>query len=156
MILNTEQEPIRNQFEVFFDGNCPMCKREIAMVRRKDKQNLLKLTDISNPDFDLPDRSHSVLMREIHGRYPDGTFVTGIEVFREIYQRIGFGFLVKPTRLPIVRHVLEAAYWVFAKFRFWLAMRGVKKRASQSVCKISQDGSTAAECSQIKTMTRLE
>ncbi len=28
-----------DQFEVFYDGKCPLCRREIEMVRRKDKES---------------------------------------------------------------------------------------------------------------------
>lgn len=126
-----------NQFEVFFDGECPLCKREMDMVKKKDKENQLLLTDISADGFNLSGYSMETLMREIHGRKSDGTFVTGVEVFREIYERIGFGFLVKPTRLPIVRQVLSLGYLGFAKLRFAMAMRRAKK-LTQAKC--SSDG----------------
>ena len=99
------------------------------MIRRKDRHGKLLLTDISSPDFNANSTGKTLdaLMREIHGRYPDGTLVVGVEVFREIYQRIGFGVLVKPTRLPLVRNVLNLFYSLFAKIRFASAMRRIKK-----------------------------
>lgn len=115
-------------FEVFFDGQCPLCNREIEMVRRKDKLGRLQLTDISKADYqpvmgiDLED-----LMKEIHGRYADGSFVTGVEVFREIYDRIGFGWLVSISRLPVLRQLLDLAYRVFAYFRFRHALARMKR-----------------------------
>ena len=106
-------------FEVFFDGQCPLCKREIEMVRRKDQHGRLKFTDISMADSEtLAGRDLAELMKEIHGRYLDGTFVTGVDVFREIYSRIGFGWLVSVSRLPILKQLLDVAYRVFAYFRF--------------------------------------
>ena len=72
-------------FEVFFDGQCPLCKREIDMVRRKDKLGRLRLTDISTAEYQtLAKKDFVKMMKEIHGRYADGTFVTGVDVFREI------------------------------------------------------------------------
>ncbi len=115
-------------FEVFFDGQCPICKREIDMIRRKDKKQLLKLTDIAAVDFQpVADKSLLDLSREIHGRNPDGAFVTGVDVFREIYSRIGFGWLVTVSRLPILRQMLDVAYHVFAKLRFRHAMFRMKR-----------------------------
>ncbi len=111
------------KFEVFFDGDCPLCRREIDMVRRLDKSGRLILTDIGSPLFVPTDVSLETLMREIHGRFPDGVYVTGVEVFRQIYDRIGFSFLVVPTRWPVVRHALHPAYRCFAYFRFQLAKR---------------------------------
>lgn len=37
--------------EVFFDGDCPLCIREINMLRWLDKKNKIKFTDIAGPDF---------------------------------------------------------------------------------------------------------
>jgi len=116
-------------FEVFFDGQCPLCRREIDMIRRKDKQKQLILTDIADENFVPSDVSLTQLMKEIHGRRSDGTYVKGVEVFREIYERIGFGVLVKPTRLPVIRHLLDWAYSVFAKIRYRGAMRRMKKNS---------------------------
>ncbi len=115
-------------FEVFFDGKCPLCKREIDMVRRKDKQQRLKLTDIAAVDFQpVAGKSLLDLSREIHGRNQDGSLVTGVDVFREIYSRIGYGWLVTVSRLPILRKMLDIAYYVFAKLRFRHAMFRIKR-----------------------------
>ena len=105
-------------FEVFFDGQCLICKREIDMIRRKDKQQRLKLTVIAAVDFQpVAGKSLLDLSREIHGRNQDGSLVTGVDVFREIYSRIGYGWLVTVSRLPILRKMLDIAYYVFAKLR---------------------------------------
>ncbi len=112
-------------FEVFYDSHCPMCKAEIEMIRRKDKQGRMKLTDIAATNFDPTDTGKTLdqLMREIHGRFADGTVVVGVEVFREIYSRLGFAMLVKPTRWAMVRWPMDLAYRIFASFRYRLALR---------------------------------
>ena len=115
-------------FEVFFDGQCPLCKREIDMIRRKDKRKRLKLTDIAASDFaGVSGKTLPELMKEIHGRNADGNFVTGVEVFRQIYSRLGFGRLVKISRLPILRHAMDVGYRVFAFLRFKHAARRMKR-----------------------------
>jgi hypothetical protein len=62
-------------------------------------------------------------MARIYGRLPDGSFITGVEVFRELYTAVGFGVLVALSRLPGIRHALDAAYAVFAKNRLRLTGR---------------------------------
>ena len=62
-------------------------------------------------------------MVEIHGRLPDGRWVTGVEVFRRLYGCIGFGPLVLLTRLPLVRQLLNVGYRFFAKSRLQLTGR---------------------------------
>jgi len=111
-----------------------MCRREIDMIRNKDKRGLMKLTDIADPNFDPTDTGKSLdeLMREIHGRYGDGQLVTGVDVFREIYSRLGFGWLVKPTKLPVIGWVMNCGYELFARLRY----RSALKRYNKNVCEI--------------------
>jgi predicted DCC family thiol-disulfide oxidoreductase YuxK len=135
----TDHDP----FEVFFDGDCPLCKREIEMIRNKDKGADLVLTNIAAKNFQPTDRPLETLMREIHGRYPNGQYVTGVEVFREIYQRIGFGSIVKTTRWPVVRQILDLGYRVFARLRFYFAIRRIKK--GNPNCRLT-DGTSATSC----------
>ena len=127
---NNRSEP----FEVFYDSHCPMCKSEIEMIRRKDKRLQMKLTDISAVDFDAAQTGRTLdeLMREIHGRYADGSVIVGVEVFREIYSRLGFGFLVKPTRWAIVRWTMDVAYRLFASIRY----RAALKRFNKGSCEL--------------------
>jgi len=135
--MNNQSKDIKNssklgsddRFEVFFDGGCPLCKREIEMIRRKDKQQQIKLSDISLENFCVPpELSLDRLMRSIHGRKPTGEFVVGVEVFRQIYRRLGFRRTVGFTQVPVIGLLLSAGYAVFAKLRYWHAMHRSKKR----------------------------
>jgi predicted DCC family thiol-disulfide oxidoreductase YuxK len=62
-------------------------------------------------------------MEEIHGRLPDGSLVRGVEVFRRLYGAVGFRRLVRLSRAPGVRHVLDLAYALFARNRLRLTGR---------------------------------
>ena len=121
-------------FEVFFDSHCPLCRREIDMIRNKDKRGLMKLTDIADPNFDPADTGKSLdeLMREIHGRFGDGELLVGVDVFRAIYSRLGFGWLVKLTKLPVIGWVMDRGYDFFARLRY----RSALKRYNKNVCAI--------------------
>lgn len=131
--------------EVFFDGGCPLCRREIALLRRMDGgRGRIRFTDIDAPEFDPASvgRSQAELMAHIHGRLPDGSFVTGVEVFRQLYAAVGFGPLVAVTRLPGIRHALDAAYAVFARNR--LRLTG---RCTAESCQVGARGSAAPSSS---------
>jgi predicted DCC family thiol-disulfide oxidoreductase YuxK len=56
-------------------------------------------------------------MSEIHGRLPDGTWVRGVEVFRQLYSAVGWTPVVWLSRLPIVAGLLDRAYRLFARNR---------------------------------------
>lgn len=111
--------------EVFYDGACPMCSREIAMLQRLDRDRRIRFVDIAAAGFDAAAVGvpHDGLMARIHGRLPDGTLVQGVEVFRRLYSAVGFGPLVALTRLPRVATVLDSAYEQFAARRLRLAGR---------------------------------
>jgi predicted DCC family thiol-disulfide oxidoreductase YuxK len=105
--------------EVFFDGECPLCTREIAMLRRLDRRGRIRFTDIAGDEFQ--DTSLGIdmnaLMARIHARLPDGSFIEGVEVFRRLYQAVGFGPLVTLSRAPGVSRLLDYAYDRFAENR---------------------------------------
>ena len=113
------------QVEVFYDGECPLCLREIKMLRWLDRKNRIRFTDIADPSFAPADfgKTTQVFMDEIQGRLPDGTWIVGVEVFRRLYTAVGFGPVVWLSRLPGVSHGLDFGYRVFAKHRLRLTGR---------------------------------
>jgi predicted DCC family thiol-disulfide oxidoreductase YuxK len=109
-----------HEVEVFFDGDCPLCVREIGALRRLDSgRGRVLFTDIAAPGFDPAGLGldFATLMARIHGRLPDGTWIEGVEVFRRLYAAVGFRWLVPVTRAPGVSHALDLGYQVFAKNR---------------------------------------
>lgn len=124
------------EIEVFFDGDCPLCMREITMLRRRDRRQRIRFVDIAENGFDAAEVGlpWKTLMDRIHGRLPDGTMVEGVEVFRRLYAAVGFGPLVALTRLPGVKHVFDAAYRVFAKNRLRLT-----NRCADETCRAPRD-----------------
>jgi predicted DCC family thiol-disulfide oxidoreductase YuxK len=111
--------------EVFYDGACPLCLREIRMLQRKDRRQRIRFVDIAADGFDAAavGLSWEALMTRIHGRLADGTLVEGVEVFRRLYAAVGFGPLVAATRAPGVSQLLDVAYATFAKHRLRLTGR---------------------------------
>ncbi len=111
--------------EVFYDGECPLCLREIRMLGRRDCRKRFRFADISAEGFDASSvgRTAEELMERIHGRLPDGRIIEGVEVFRRLYAAVGFRPLVALTRLPGIAQLLEIAYRAFARNRLRLTGR---------------------------------
>ena len=112
--------------EVYFDGDCPLCMREIAMLRRLDRRARIRFTDIAAKGFDpaTTGLTMEALMERIHGRrLPSGEHIEGVEVFRALYDAVGFGPIVALTRLRGLRGALDVAYRTFAKNRLRLTGR---------------------------------
>lgn len=111
--------------EAFFDGACPVCRREVAWIGRRDRQGRIRFTDISHPDFDAAAAGVPMaeLMKAMHGRLPDGRMLQGVEVLRHLYNAIGFGPLVALSRLPGVSWLLDLLYAGWARNRYRLTGR---------------------------------
>lgn len=124
--MTTSAASIPWQFKILIDGDCPLCAREAAMLRRMDKgRHALAIEDIADPAFD-PSKyglTHADAMARIRGVTPDGEVVEGVEVFRRAYKAVGWGWLLSWTAWPIARPLADAAYRFFAKHRLRLTGR---------------------------------
>lgn len=111
--------------EIFFDGECPLCTREVNLLKRMDRKARVRFTDIAARSFDPSalGLDMAALMARIHGRLPDGSFIEGVEVFRRVYEAVGLGLLSRASRLPGISALTEAAYQLFAKNRLRLTGR---------------------------------
>ena len=134
---------------VLYDGDCPLCAREIATLRHLDRgRGRIDFEDIAAPGFDASRYgvAHTELMARIHGVLPDGTRIEGVEVFRRLYGAVGLGWLVAPTRWPLLRPIFDAAYRTFARNRLrWTGREDAAgRRCADGACAAPKDGSTAA------------
>jgi len=111
--------------EVFYDGECPLCMREIRMLRRFDKKKRILFSNIADKSFDPSSLGldHTAMMEKIRGRLPSGELIEGVEVFRRLYSAVGFAWIVALTRVPGISHTLDVAYRWFAKNRLRLTGR---------------------------------
>lgn len=111
--------PAAFEIKVLFDGECPLCAREISFLRRRDRRGLIAFEDIAAPGFDATRYGldqHAVMSR-IHGVLSDGEVIEGVEVFRRLYTAVGLGWLIAPTRWQLLRGLFDRAYRVFARNR---------------------------------------
>ncbi|MEM7167254.1 MAG: DUF393 domain-containing protein [Planctomycetota bacterium] len=119
--------------QVYYDGDCPLCRREIDWLAKRNRKAMLTFVDIAGADFDaaLVGKSHEELMGQLHARTADGQWLVGVEVFRRMYSAVGLGFLTSWTRLPIARWVADRAYALFARNR----LRWTGRRCNDKVCR---------------------
>jgi len=114
-------------FEVFYDGDCPLCLKEIRMLQWLDRNNgRIQFTDIAADGFDAEGTTgltYDQLMAEIYGRLPNGELVTGMEVFRQLYGAVGLGLLFAPTAWGPLRPLFDRVYAFFARNRLRITGR---------------------------------
>ncbi len=108
------------QIRLLFDGDCPLCSREVRGLERLDRgRRRIAFEDIAAADFDpgIYGLDAETVMDRIHGVLPDGSVLEGVEVFRRAYRAVGLGWLLVPTRWPGLRLLADAGYRVFARNR---------------------------------------
>jgi predicted DCC family thiol-disulfide oxidoreductase YuxK len=111
---------------LLYDAACPLCSREVRLMRRFNTRGNLLFEDISAPGFDASryGLSQAAVMGHIHAILADGRAVTGMEAFRRAYGALGLGFLLAPTRWPLLEPLFDRAYDWFARNRLRLTGRG--------------------------------
>jgi predicted DCC family thiol-disulfide oxidoreductase YuxK len=113
--------------KLLFDGACPLCVREVNFLKRKDgDRHLIKFVDIAAEDYDPTDNANidfETAMGRIHAILPNGEIVQNVEVFRQIYDILGIGWIYAVTRLPIIGWLADLLYGVWADYRLLLTGR---------------------------------
>jgi predicted DCC family thiol-disulfide oxidoreductase YuxK len=101
---------------VWHDGNCPLCRREIALVRRLDRRGAIDFVDASAPAAVCPTDRDALLAR-FHAR-EDGRMLSGAAAFAAMWRAIPvlrpFG---RAARNRFVLAGLERAYRLFLRAR---------------------------------------
>ncbi|KAK9810504.1 hypothetical protein WJX72_011884 [[Myrmecia] bisecta] len=109
------------EIRMLYDGDCPLCMREVNMLRRRDEgKGKIDFVDVASPDYDPADNagiSYKQAMGTIHALLPDGRVVTNIEVFRRLYEAVGLGWVYAITKYEPVAKAADAVYGVWAKYR---------------------------------------
>ena len=98
----------------------------MRFLRRLDRgRNRLVTEDITGPGFDPKPYGVTIkeLMGQIHGVHPDGSLVKGMEVIRRAYAAVGLGWLLAPTKWPVLKSISDVAYAWFARNRLRLTGR---------------------------------
>lgn len=147
------------QVEVFYDADCPLCVREIRMLQWMDRRRQnIRFTDISAADFDAAEhgKTHDDFMAEIHGRLADGSWIIGVEVFRQLYAAIGFGPVIWISRLPGIRGLLEWSYRLFARNRLRLTGRCAGKSCEVPIAPQPAENSDSQVPASAKVATAVE
>lgn len=102
---------------VWFDGGCPLCRREIALFRRLDRRGAIRFVDIGTQAVDCPiDRAR--LLARFHAQECGQPVVSGAAAFAAMWRAIP---LLRPlgelARLPVLLWAFEQAYLGFLKIR---------------------------------------
>ncbi len=101
---------------VWFDGACPLCRREIALIRRLDWRGRIDFVDVATADGACPlDRAQ--LLDRFHAS-ENGSILSGAAAFAAMWRAVPLLWpLGQIARLPLVLPLLERAYLAFLRIR---------------------------------------
>jgi predicted DCC family thiol-disulfide oxidoreductase YuxK len=101
---------------IWYDGGCPLCTREIALMRRLDRRRAIEFHDVSPPGAVCP-LSRQELLARFHAS-EDGVLLSGAAAFAAMWRAIP---ILKPlgwaARNPVVLSLLERLYIQFLRVR---------------------------------------
>ena len=101
---------------VFHDGACPLCAREIALMRLLDRAGRVRFADVADPAVSCPlDRGE--LLARFHA-VENGVMLSGAAAFAAMWRAIP---LLRPLGLaaqwPPLGRALEVVYLYFLRHR---------------------------------------
>lgn len=114
MMMMEPSDPRRDPagVTVWYDGACPLCVREIALMRRLDRRGAISFEDVASPDAVCPIDRRDLLAR-FHAR-ENGVMLSGAAAFAAMWRAIP---LLRPlglaARNPLVLKALE---WLYLRF----------------------------------------
>ncbi|MCY0096076.1 thiol-disulfide oxidoreductase DCC family protein [Hoeflea ulvae] len=108
------------QLCVWYDGDCPVCRQEVALYSRIDRKQRIAWIDIvALADDELPaGKSRTELLGRFHARKRNGPWQIGVDAFAAIWdqlpvlRRLAFLF-----RTPGIRQLAELGYRGFLEWQ---------------------------------------
>lgn len=105
---------------VFYDGACPLCRREIGLYRSSDGADAIAWVDVAADEAcgRMPGLTRRDALARFHVRNADGDLVSGAAAFATLWLALPrwrwLGWIVMR---PGIRHVAELLYRAFLVIR---------------------------------------
>ena len=136
---------------VYFDGGCPLCRREIGFLRRRVAPGEVAWVDVADSPGErvASDLDRDAALARFHVRLADGRLVSGVAAFAALWQRTrSLRWLGRLADSRLLGGPLEVAYRGFLKVRP-LLQRLVSDRvcADESACSTPPSTSVSSRSS---------
>lgn len=118
--------------KVFFDGGCPLCRREIQHYRNLDASVPIEWIDVTGPERPLEgyDLTLEEALRRFHVLDDHGQFHTGAHGFMILWDQLPYYRHL--ARLVRVLRLVPGAERVYVRFADW----HYRRRCAQGLCVI--------------------
>ncbi|MBC8982403.1 DUF393 domain-containing protein [Pseudomonas lurida] len=108
---------------LYFDGDCPLCAREIKILRRHAIESRLLFIDISNDEFDAKALGFTLkqMQSSLHAHFANGRWIKGLDATLWSWRAAGLGLWAAPLTWRLLRPLLAVGYRLFCLLRPHLA-----------------------------------
>ncbi|MDX1587730.1 MAG: DUF393 domain-containing protein [Oleiphilaceae bacterium] len=102
---------------LYYDGQCPLCQREMRTLERL-RGNHLQLLDIHSlaPDPQRPPNQQ--LLYLLHLQTGSGDWLVGLPANVRAWSHTPYGPLFRPLLWPGIRQLAERVYFAWARQRY--------------------------------------
>jgi predicted DCC family thiol-disulfide oxidoreductase YuxK len=102
---------------LFYDADCPLCSREIDLLRRRLRQPLT-LVNVHGlePEAGVPDAG--TLLRILHYQSAEGHWHTGLDATVSAWRHTRYGLLFGWLRWPLIKPLADRLYRRWADRRY--------------------------------------
>ncbi|KAF3361868.1 hypothetical protein PHSC3_001635 [Chlamydiales bacterium STE3] len=117
--------------KMLFDGDCPLCSKEVDMLKTSRGNNHIDFIDIAGADYRPEEHqgiSYETAMKEILSISQEGHIAQGTEAFYLIYAKAGWKGLAMFLKAPFFAPLSTSFYKVFAKNRLLITGRSKKEK----------------------------
>jgi len=107
--------------DVFYDGKCGLCNKEITYYRRIARDGVFNWLDIASDPAPLKEHnlSQSEALRRLHVRDANGGWHIGADAFIMIWRQLSYWkILARLVALPGIRQFARWCYNRLANYRF--------------------------------------
>lgn len=115
---------------MFFDGGCPLCRREVAHYRRLDRGDRIRWVDITSQPGTLSKYgiAYGTAMERLHALDEDGQIVSGVPAFVAVWRQLpGYRHLARVVEGLRLVPLLD---WLYTRFASWRH----KRRCRDGAC----------------------
>ncbi len=107
------------RMQVFYDGGCPVCSREIAFYRQRPGADGFDWVDVQRAEQLLgTGLSREAAMARMHVRLADGTLLSGAAAFAAMWRNMpGLRWLGRWLQVPPFGAIAELGYRIFLLVR---------------------------------------
>jgi predicted DCC family thiol-disulfide oxidoreductase YuxK len=112
-----------NKVQVYFDGLCQLCSREVSHYSKQLGSENIQFVDITHPDFDASKLGLDPIRvnQKMHVRKINGELAVGVDGFITIWETLPrYHYLARLIKMKVPHALLTLGYSIFARYRHYL------------------------------------